>query len=182
MVDSAPQPPVPEARDPGAEIASTPETLEQRRSQNRWLLIRDTLVFQAKMLLEGIRDLVLVPLTLLAAGLGLARGGPEPQRYLLEVMRTARRFDRWLALFRPVEREFSQPPGESERASADTYLRQLEQVLIEQHERGGITAQVKQKVDHLLDGLEKTTSRTQRHVTDRFGPPAPRPRETDPVD
>ena len=72
MVDSAPQPPVPEAWDPGAEIASTPETLEQRRSQNRWLLIRDTLVFQAKMLLEGIRDLVLVPLTLLAAGLGLA--------------------------------------------------------------------------------------------------------------
>lgn len=185
MAEPAPEPPASKGEAPGGEVTRAPEALEPLEplhAQNRWLLIRETLVFQAKMLLEGIRDVVLVPLTLLAAGLGLALGGPNPQRFLLSVMRTARRFDSWLSLFQPIEHEFVKPPVESDRSSADTYLRQLEQVLIEQHERGGITAQVKHKVDHLLDGLEKTTRKTQRHVKDRFGPEATGNRKTDPLD
>ncbi|NRA03235.1 MAG: hypothetical protein HRU00_11615 [Myxococcales bacterium] len=179
MAQPEPEPPPSSEVSPGPGGLPAIETPEEERKRNRWLLIRETLAFQAKMLLEGTRDLLLVPLTLLAAALGLAVGGARPQRFLFDVMRTGRRFDRWLALFGPVEHEFDSPRADPERQTADSYLQRFEQVLIEQHERGGITTQVKQKVDDLLDGLEKTASTTQRHVAQHFETPAHPEREAD---
>ena len=79
MAQPEPEPPPSSEVSPGPGGLPAIETPEEERKRNRWLLIRETLAFQAKMLLEGTRDLLLVPLTLLAAGRGLAR----PRRRLL---------------------------------------------------------------------------------------------------
>ena len=72
MAQPEPEPPPSSEVSPGPGALPAIEPPEEERKRNRWLLIRETLAFQAKMLLEGTRDLLLVPLTLLAAALGLA--------------------------------------------------------------------------------------------------------------
>ena len=146
---------------PAPETPSTPDAAD--RSRNRWVLLRELVVFQLKMLLEGTRDLLLVPLVLLAGVLGLAFGGDEPRRFLHDVLRAGRRFDRWLDLFAPISREPLQGSG-----GIDTYFEQIENVLVEQHSRGGITAQAKKTIDDALDAIEAKTGslppqRRRRH-------------------
>ena len=67
--------------------------------QSRANLVWATLVFQAKLIVDGLRDLVLVPISLVAAVFGLIAGGSEPGRYFEQVLRFGRRTEAWINLF-----------------------------------------------------------------------------------
>jgi hypothetical protein len=126
--DDAPQ------ADPAAEL-----------SQRRWLFIRDLAGFSVKLLIEALRDLVLIPLALLAGAAGLVLGGARPERFFQEVLEIGRRFDAWLNLF---------GEHDAERGSLDEHLRRLEAVVREQHARGGATAQARRAIDRALDAVQ----------------------------
>lgn len=66
---------------------------------SRLELLWDVLVFQLKLLADGLRDLLLSPLSLGAALLGLLFGGDRPGRYLQAVLRFGRRTELWINLF-----------------------------------------------------------------------------------
>ena len=72
----------------------------------RWRLLRDLAVFQGKLLLDGIKDLILGPVSLIAAGVGLVFHREDPGQAFHQVMALGRSFDRWVDLFgerrRPV--------------------------------------------------------------------------------
>lgn len=57
------------------------------------------LVFQFKLLLDGLRDIVLSPVSLLVAIVGVIAGGDTPDRYWNELMRFGQRTDLWINLF-----------------------------------------------------------------------------------
>lgn len=63
------------------------------------VLIRDLLIFQLKLWMDGLKDIVLAPLSLFAAAadllLGPGRRGPR----LYRVLRLGERYDLWLNLF-----------------------------------------------------------------------------------
>jgi hypothetical protein len=119
----------------------------------RWQLIRDVLVFSAKVALEAARDLVLFPAALIAGLLGVLAGGERPERTFHQVRGLGARFDAWLNLF-----------GEHDGADGpviDDQFGRLEKLLVDEYERGGVTAQAKQAIDRALDALhEKPRSRT----------------------
>lgn len=115
-------------------------------SVRRWLLIRDLASFSVKLLLEALRDIVLIPLALVAGGIGLVLGGERPDRYLLEVLEIGRRFDAWLNLF---------GRREGEGVSIDAHLERFETVVREQYARGGVTAQAKNAIDRALDVIQR---------------------------
>jgi hypothetical protein len=118
----------------------------------RWTLVRDVLVFQAKMFLEGFRDLLLVPLTLGAGLLGLLFGGERPARLFREVLRLCRRFDGWLDLFGPLRpRAGREPRGRK----LDDYVERLERKILEDHERGGPSRSAARALDSALDRLQR---------------------------
>lgn len=72
----------------------------QRREIPNTVLIRDVLIFQLKLWLDGFKDLVLSPLSIGAAILDLL-SGPGPKGYrLYRVLRRGERFDLWLNLYR----------------------------------------------------------------------------------
>jgi hypothetical protein len=127
--------------DPAAELA-----------QRRWLFIRDLAGFSVKLLIEALRDLVLIPLALLAGAAGLVLGGSRPERFFQEVLEIGRRFDAWLNLF---------GEHDSERGSLDEHLRRLEAVVREQHARGGATAQAKRAIDRALDAVQGAVGGTR---------------------
>lgn len=72
-------------------------------AQSRSTIIRDVLIFQVKLWLEGFKDLVLMPLSLGAALIDLLfRGGKKPGT-LYSVMRLGDRFERWVHLYAALD-------------------------------------------------------------------------------
>jgi hypothetical protein len=113
----------------------------------RWQLIREVLVFSAKVALEATRDLVLFPCALLAGLLGVLAGGARPERLFEQTRALGARFDRWLNLF-----------GEHGEGGGviDQHFERIEGLLRQELERGGVTAQAKATIDRALDALQSS--------------------------
>jgi hypothetical protein len=80
---------------PDEPINPTPED----RHVSRLELVSNVVAFQFKLALDGIRDILLVPLSIFSAILGLVAGGGEPDRYYKQLLRFGRRTEAWLNLF-----------------------------------------------------------------------------------
>ncbi|MEE9255342.1 MAG: hypothetical protein V3U43_10425 [Pseudomonadales bacterium] len=68
-------------------------------SLSRVELIWRLIVFQLKLVMDGLRDIVLSPVSLVAVLAGLIAGGKTPERYWNLLMRFGRRTDIWINLF-----------------------------------------------------------------------------------
>jgi hypothetical protein len=71
---------------------------------DRWTLIRDLFVFQAKLLVDGLRDLLLVPASLVAGVWSLVSGDkdrPGPQFY--QLISLGKQSELWIDLFKAYE-------------------------------------------------------------------------------
>ncbi len=63
------------------------------------VLIRDLLIFQLKLWMDGLKDLVLLPVSLLAAVLDILLGPNKRGLRFYRVLRMGERYDLWLNLF-----------------------------------------------------------------------------------
>lgn len=68
-------------------------------SHSRFVLLRDLAIFQVKLVLDGMKDIVLMPVTIAAAAVDILLPGPRPGHRFYAVMSVGERFDRWLNLF-----------------------------------------------------------------------------------
>lgn len=57
------------------------------------------MVFQLKLVMDGLRDVALVPISLIAGVIGVVRGGPDADRLFEDVLRFGRRTETWINLF-----------------------------------------------------------------------------------
>lgn len=76
-----------------------------KETRSRRGIIRDLLVFQVKVWVEGFKDVALVPLSLGAAFIDLLFGRKPGRGALYGVMRVGDRFERWINLYGPVMAE-----------------------------------------------------------------------------
>lgn len=116
-------------------------------------MIRDLIVFEAKMLLEGLRDLLVAPVALVAGVADLIINGREPGRFFYEVMRLGRVFDGWLNLFGARH-----DPDDPERAAAgtvDEHVEHIEALLTERSERSETLRSAKRSIDSVLDSFSE---------------------------
>jgi hypothetical protein len=98
----------------------------------RITLIRETAILQLKLLADGFRDAVLIPISMLATLVGLLRGGEDCDREYRRVIKLGRRSERWINLF-----GHQQPLGLSHPAgSMDKILSQVESVVLDQYKKG----------------------------------------------
>ena len=72
---------------------------EQAHHDTRFQLVWQVLLFQFKLAADGLRDLLLVPISLGAGILGLLVGGDDPDQYFRRLLRFGRRTDIWINLF-----------------------------------------------------------------------------------
>ncbi|MEJ6704557.1 MAG: hypothetical protein QNL15_10205 [Pseudomonadales bacterium] len=66
---------------------------------NRWQVLRDTVAFQFKLLMDGARDVLLSPISIGAAILGLIFSPDNPGIYFNRLMKFGRKTDAWINLF-----------------------------------------------------------------------------------
>lgn len=65
---------------------------------NKGVMIRDLLIFQMKLVVDGLKDLALIQLSVVAAVFDLLFGRPGRPSLFYGVMRLSERFDLWLNL------------------------------------------------------------------------------------
>ena len=112
----------------------------------RFTLIRETAILQLKLIADGFRDALLIPVSLLAALIGLLRGGEDCDREYRRVIKLGRRSERWINLF-----GHQQPLGLSHPAgSMDKILSQVEAVVMDQYRKGRSTAETRAAVSKAM--------------------------------
>lgn len=123
-----------------------------------WTLIRDAGVLQIKLVADGLRDLVLVPASIVAAIMSLASahdGVAGPHFYRL--LKLGKRSERWIDLFAahrhmPDEAAAGDAPADT---NIDDIVRRMESFVVEEYRRGGVTAQAKNRIDAALTALQR---------------------------
>ena len=136
-----------ESRSELATVA-TPEVIP-----SRWTLIRDVAVFQLKLFVDGLRDLVMMPISLGVAVLDLLGVGPRAGRWFYDLLNVGKKTEHWINLFGAVDHAEALPA--SPRPGIDALVHRMERLVVQEYERGGITASAKDAVDRALDNLSK---------------------------
>jgi len=109
-------------------------------------LLRKSLTLQLKLVVDGIRDAALIPLSLLATLIGMMRGGANADSEFQQVIKLGRRSERWINLFGhqpPVRR--SHPGG-----SLDHLLNRVEEVVMEQYRKGQSEEEARAAISKVL--------------------------------
>ena len=129
----------------------------------QWTLIRDLAVLQVKLLIDGFRDLVLLPASIIATVISVMKskdGRPGPQFYNLLVL--GKQSEVWINLFgalksTPGDREHSPAFG---GADIDDIVSKVETFVVAEYKRGGVTAQAKSRIDQALRNLHRKGKKT----------------------
>lgn len=102
------------------------------KGRTRWVILRDLGIFQVKLVVDGAKDIVLAPLSLMAVALDLLFPGAQPGRRFYAVMRVGEKFDRWLSLFSAADKANAHEDGlfGASRAGSRTMLGELEALVI----------------------------------------------------
>ncbi len=124
----------------------------------QWTLFRDLAVLQVKLLVDGFRDLVLLPASIIAAVLSVMsskNGKPGPQFYNLLVV--GKQSEHWINLFGALK----SAPDDLDHSAAfggadiDDIVSKVETFVVAEYKRGGVTAQAKSRIDQALRSLQR---------------------------
>ena len=130
-------------------------------------LVRDSLVFQGKLLLDGFRDLALFPVSIVATLLDLVSKADPPARNFRSVLRFGQRTERWIRLFSAAERVPGElvPAGDDgldEMLNVDTMVDQIERLIVQEYGRGGKPASAREVVDRTWRRIDRRRRALQR--------------------
>lgn len=128
----------------------------------RWVILRDALFFQIKLAVDAARDLLLSPISIAATIFDLLFTAHQQQDLMFyKVLKLGRSSERWINLFgaSPADDESHQQTKDAATAGLDRWVMQLETIIKEQHEQGGLTSSAKKTIDRLLDTLQEGANR-----------------------
>lgn len=132
-----------------------PEPLEH---PDRWTLIRDVLVLQFKLVVDGLRDFLLVPASLIAGVLSLFSGHDgKPGSQFYRLLGVGKQSEKWINLFGAHKHSPENTPLEKRLTDSgiDDFVSRMESFVVDEYKRGGVTAQAKQRIDSALNALQR---------------------------
>jgi hypothetical protein len=130
------------------------------RVPDRWTLIRDATVFQFKLVVDGLRDLLLVPASIVAALISLVDnedGKPGGQFY--RMIAIGKQSERMINLFGAYENAPEDVKREYDFGdmSLDDVVERMESFVVDEYKKGGVTAQAKARLDKVIDAMQKSS-------------------------
>jgi len=129
-----------------------------------WTLIRDIAVLQVKLVVDGLRDLILVPASLVAGIISLSKtkdGVPGTEFYRL--IDAGRQSEHWINLFGAYK---NAPPEVAEQnhfgdADIDDIVSRVESFVVDEYKRGGVTAQARDRMHKAVDAMRRRKDETE---------------------
>ena len=104
---------------------------DNKQQDSKKKLARDVLVFQCKLAMDGLRDLILSPISILAALYGVFTNPNNPSIHFQSLLKFGRKSDDFINLFE--HRNFAESPSEAPKS--DDYVDHIEAVLTKQLEK-----------------------------------------------
>jgi len=147
--------------EPGPAPQPNPEA-PRPNADARWAFIRDVLVFEVKLILDNFRDFLLVPASLIAAGLDLCLKGEREGERFYKVLEWGRHSEAVIDVYSCIERGEAGGEDLKHNYTVDAVIARLESVIVREYEKGGTAASMKAAVDGALDKLQKETG--DRHA------------------
>ncbi len=127
--------------------------MSEKNTSKRGTLVRNTVVFQLKLMADGFRDLVLLPVSLIATLIGLLRGGDDPDREFNQVIQVGRDSEQWINLFG----NHDAPENSNSIASIDALFSKVEKTLKDQYQASGTSARAQAEIDEVLQTVQNET-------------------------
>jgi hypothetical protein len=127
-----------------------------------WTLIRDIAVLQVKLVVDGLRDLLLVPASLIAGIVSIVKttdGKPGSEFYSLVCV--GKQSERWINLFGAMR---NAPPEVIEEyhfgtADIDDIVSRVESFVVDEYKRGGVTAQARDRMNEAMEKIRQRGSK-----------------------
>jgi hypothetical protein len=143
------------------ETESNSEPTVAHDEPDNWAMLRDVAVLQVKLLVDGFRDLVLVPTSLVAGMLSLLGGsGGKPAPYFYRLLGLGKQSERWINLFGAAQHSSEgQRDARPLGGDIDDIVGNLEKFVVEEYHRGGVTRQAKDQIDHALERIQRRVRR-----------------------
>lgn len=135
---------------------------QQDQGPDNWTLLRDVAVLQVKLVFDGLRDVMLVPASLIAGLISLLGGsGGRPGPHFYRLLAIGKQSERWINLFGAVSNSPEVHPSSRRLAGGDIdeIVGHLEKYVVEEYHRGGVTAQAKERIDKAIDALQRRSAR-----------------------
>jgi hypothetical protein len=131
---------------------------------DRRTLVRDIAILQVKLVVDGLRDFILVPVSLVAGIVSLVKSGDEPATEFYDLLKMGRRSERWINLFGAAERVHG-PANEDDQLlpeDIDALVSRVETFVVDEYKKGGVTKQAKDQVDRALNTLHIRARRNKK--------------------
>ncbi len=131
---------------------------EKESTTDRWVLIRDLGVLQVKLIVDGLRDIILVPASLIAGMVSLATSeGGKPGLQFYQLLAWGKESEVWINLFGAVRNapEIIEQPQRFGDQDIDDIVGRLEAFVVDESKRGGVTSQAKDRLDKILDAFQR---------------------------
>lgn len=130
---------------------TTPEhhATDARRLSRLQLLI-NLGVFQLKLLMDGIRDILLVPIALGCGLFGIVFGGNHPDRWFNQLLDYGRRSDRFINLFNQHDNH-----NTDNQPTSDEMLAPYRKKLVSQAQNSPLATKANELVDQITDKSQK---------------------------
>jgi len=130
-----------------------------------WTLIRDIAVLQVKLIVDGVRDLTLVPASLIAGIVSLAKtkdGQPGTEFYRL--VSVGSQSERWIKLFGALK---NAPADLAEElhfgdADIDAIVSRVESFVVDEYKRGGVTAQARDRLEKAIEAMRRRRNKDEK--------------------
>jgi len=133
------------------------------QSPDRWTLIRDVAVLQVKLVFDGLRDLVLVPVSIIMAIISLVKGGDRPGPQFYDLMHLGKESEEWINLFGAAEHTPKSGAVADHFAGRDidAMVSRVEAFVVDEYKNGGVTAQAKDHFDKMLDSVRRRANKPE---------------------
>ena len=145
------------------------------RRSARHVLLRDIAVLQVKLVVDGFRDLLLVPASLVAGFVSLVRGGDRTGEEFYGLLRLGRASERYINLFGALD-HYQGDPGAADREDMDRMVSRVEKFVVDEYRHGHLSAQAREQLERAVERLRQAAS---RHEASGDDPPPP-PQEPPP--
>ena len=116
-------------------------------------------------MVDGFRDLVLLPISLVATLVGVLRGGAEPEREFNRVLDLGRDTERWINLFGRAD----EADPKHAIASMDSLFNRVEDTLKQQYKAEGTSERVQAQIASVLDAVQRKARKNNRSLRDQPG-------------
>ncbi len=134
-------------------MTETPE----EAPREHWPMIRDIAVLQFKLIVDGLRDFILVPASLVAGLISLFSRTPFEESAFYRLICLGKQSEQWINLFGCYDNASDELKAEYELDSKglDDVVDRMEGYVVNEYQSGGLTRQAKDKIDAALNELKK---------------------------